>query len=146
MSYELMSNMVTQWRRSGIFIVNFELISHLFSSVPIVNFEHLIAGWESSLREKCPHSEFFWSVFSPNDGKYGPKKLKIQKLFTQWLFLLEITLVKQCIREFMYMVQGNSEFCKQINWFLFLNIQWIFLQLQSSSDKSYSSRVEGRGF
>ena len=25
-----------------------------------------------ALREKCPHSELFWSVFSPNGGKYGP--------------------------------------------------------------------------
>ena len=23
------------------------------------------------LRKKCPYSEFFWSVFSPNAGKYG---------------------------------------------------------------------------
>ena len=28
------------------FIVNFEHISHLCSSVSIVNFEHVIAGWE----------------------------------------------------------------------------------------------------
>ena len=44
-------------------------------------------------REKCPYSEFFWSVvsrfwteyretpylsdFSPNAGKYGPEKLRI---------------------------------------------------------------------
>ena len=34
-----------QWRRFGVFIVNFEHISHLCSSVPIVNFEHVIAGW-----------------------------------------------------------------------------------------------------
>ena len=36
-----------------------------------------------SLREKCPHTEFFWSVlsrirtkyvFNPNAGKYGPEK------------------------------------------------------------------------
>ena len=25
-------------------------------------------------------------VFSPNSGKYGPKKLRIQTLFTQWLY------------------------------------------------------------
>ena len=52
-----------------------------------------------SLREKCPYSEFFWSVFAriqtehgeipylsifnPNVGKYGPEKLQIWKLFTQ---------------------------------------------------------------
>ena len=34
-----------QWDRSGIFIVHFEHISHLVSTVSIVNFEHLIAGW-----------------------------------------------------------------------------------------------------
>ena len=33
-------------RRFGVFIVNFEHISHLCSSVSIVNFEHVIAGWE----------------------------------------------------------------------------------------------------
>ena len=46
---------------------------------------------------KCPNTEFFLvriflysdygviSVFSPNAGKYGPKKLRIWILFTQWL-------------------------------------------------------------
>ena len=33
-----------QWRRSGVFIVNFEHISHLVL-VFLYNFEHLIAGW-----------------------------------------------------------------------------------------------------
>ena len=37
--------------------------------------------------EKCPYSEFFWSVFSPNAGKYGPEKLRIWTLFTQWELL-----------------------------------------------------------
>ena len=32
-----------QWRRFGGFIVNFEHISHLCSSVSIANFEHVIA-------------------------------------------------------------------------------------------------------
>ena len=36
-----------QWRRSGIFVVNFEHISP-YSSVPIVNFEHVIVGWDIS--------------------------------------------------------------------------------------------------
>ena len=31
-----------------------------------------------SQREKCPYSKFFWSVFSPNAGKYGPEKLQIR--------------------------------------------------------------------
>ena len=53
-----------------------------------------------SLREKCPYSEFFlvrifphsdwiWrdteylTVFSPNEGKYGPERFKYRH-FTQW--------------------------------------------------------------
>ena len=32
-----------QWRRSGVFIVNLEHISHL--GVSIANFEHVIADW-----------------------------------------------------------------------------------------------------
>ena len=27
-----------------------------------------------ALREKCPNTEFFLSVFSPNVGEYGPEK------------------------------------------------------------------------
>ena len=36
-----------QWRRSGVFIVNFEHISHLAPccNVSAFNFEHVIAGW-----------------------------------------------------------------------------------------------------
>ena len=34
--------------------------------------------------EKCLYSEFFWSVFSPNAGKYRPGKLRIRTLFTQF--------------------------------------------------------------
>ena len=37
------------WRRSGVFIVNFELFVNYFtpcSSVSVVNFEHVIAGWD----------------------------------------------------------------------------------------------------
>ena len=33
------------WRRFGGFIVNFEHISHICSSVSIVNFEQVNAGW-----------------------------------------------------------------------------------------------------
>ena len=35
-----------QWRRFGVFIVNYEHISHLCSSVSVTKFEHVIAGWE----------------------------------------------------------------------------------------------------
>ena len=32
------------------------------------------------LHEKCPYSEFFWSIFSPNLRKYRPEKLRIWTL------------------------------------------------------------------
>ena len=35
-----------QWRRSGVFIVNFETYFSPCSSASIVNFEHVIVGWE----------------------------------------------------------------------------------------------------
>ena len=43
----------------------------------------------SPLPEKCPYSEFFWSVFSRirtayGQVRYGPEKLQIQTLFTLW--------------------------------------------------------------
>ena len=34
-----------KWHRFGVFIVNFEHISHLCSGVSVVNFEHVTAGW-----------------------------------------------------------------------------------------------------
>ena len=37
-----------QWRRSGIFIVNFEHNFTPFSTVSIVNFEQVNAGWDIS--------------------------------------------------------------------------------------------------
>ena len=46
----------------------------------------LVNVWFHPLREKCPYSEFFWFVFTPNAGKYGPEKLRIRTLFTQWTF------------------------------------------------------------
>ena len=38
----------TPWRRFGVFIVNFEHTSYLCSSVSIVNFEQVNAGWVGS--------------------------------------------------------------------------------------------------
>ena len=40
--------------------------------------------FEDSLRQKCLYLELFWSVFSPNAGKYGPEQLRTRTLFTQW--------------------------------------------------------------
>ena len=34
-----------------------------------------------TLREKCPNTDFFWSVFSPNTGKYGPEKTPYLDIF-----------------------------------------------------------------
>ena len=52
-----------------------------------------------TLHEKCPYSEFFWSVFShnrtefeylsvlsPNVEKYGPEELRIRTLLTPCYF------------------------------------------------------------
>ena len=41
-----------QWRRSGVFIVNFEHISHHFSSVSIVDFRQENVSWVLSLWSK----------------------------------------------------------------------------------------------
>ena len=43
-----------QWLGSGVFIVNFEHISHLVLVVSIVNFEQVNAGWAFSLHIKFP--------------------------------------------------------------------------------------------
>ena len=71
-----------------------EFIDHLKEKQ--YTFHSLIT--EPTLREKCPYSDFFWSVFfriltdtnarylsifSPNTGKYGPEKLRIRTFFTQ---------------------------------------------------------------
>ena len=37
-----------------------------------------------TLREKCPYSEFFWSVFSYIRTEYGPGKLRIRTISTPW--------------------------------------------------------------
>ena len=54
-----------------------------------------------TLREKCPYSEFFWSLFSlirteyrylfwsPTARKYGPEKLQIRTCFIQFIFSLK---------------------------------------------------------
>ena len=37
-----------------------------------------------ALREKCPYSKLFWSVFSRIRIEYGPEYLRMRTLFTQW--------------------------------------------------------------
>ena len=46
---------------------------------------HLI---KLSLREKCLYSEFFWSVFSHIRTQYGPEKLRLRTLSTQFFWLI----------------------------------------------------------
>ena len=41
-----------EWRRSGVFIVNFEHMSHICSSVSSVNFEQVNADQVESLKQK----------------------------------------------------------------------------------------------
>ena len=43
-----------------------------------------------SLGEKCPYLDFIWSVFSGIRKKYGPEKLQIRTLFTQWYTAVNI--------------------------------------------------------
>ena len=43
---------ICHWRRFRVFIVNFEHISHLFSSVSIVNFEQVNLGWVEDVLEE----------------------------------------------------------------------------------------------
>ena len=42
---EICSKLTIKTRRFGVFIVNFEHISHLRSSVSVVTFEKVNAGW-----------------------------------------------------------------------------------------------------
>ena len=45
---------------------------------------HKLKGNDTlSLRENCPYSKFFWSVFNSNTGKYWSEKFWILTLFTQ---------------------------------------------------------------
>ena len=45
-----------------------------------------------SLREKCPYSEFYRSIFSRIWTEYGPEKLRIWTLLMQYLSTFPITL------------------------------------------------------
>ena len=66
------------------------------------NFETVSAFlmWNISLREKCPYSQFFLSVFSRIREKKGTKKLPIWTLFLQCLlpvgFNFQIITCKNC--------------------------------------------------
>ena len=63
------------------------------ASSPIIEKKTYIK--KQSLREKYPHSEFFWSIFSLRIqcecGKYGPEKLRIRTLFQIVLVIIQPT-------------------------------------------------------
>ena len=56
--------------------------------------------WNPTLYEKCPYSEFFWSVFSRNWTEFRPEKLWIWKLFTQyWVSVKSISVISYLLGE-----------------------------------------------
>ena len=70
-----------------------------------------------SLHEKCPYSEFFWSVFSLNAVKYGPEKLPIRTLFSQCLWLISCHWSLSILRICRYSVRMIIQFwCFQGLW------------------------------
>ena len=54
------------WRRFGVFIVNFEHISHLCSSISVVKFEQVNAGWELAFVSCFPVKFLGKPVFNRN--------------------------------------------------------------------------------
>ena len=90
----------TWWRKFLIQFKTAELQELLFTGVfidsassPIIEKKTYIK--KQSLREKYPHSEFFWSIFSLRIqcecGKYGPEKLRIRTLFQIVLVIIQPT-------------------------------------------------------
>ena len=71
-----MTPKLRQWRRFGVFIVNFEHISHLYSSVFIANFEHVTAGWEKKTKIEPLNSARFPS-FSITNPWENPLRLQV---------------------------------------------------------------------
>ena len=54
---------IGNWRRSGVFIINFEHISHLFL-VSIVNFEHEITDWDCEIHNWQSRDFSLWQIFA----------------------------------------------------------------------------------
>ena len=84
---------VNSWRQQLEILLHIaELQTQTVYSAYISGLKHKFTFWNTisslkhymqplTLREKCPYSEFFWSVFSQNAGKYGPEKLQMRTLF-----------------------------------------------------------------
>ena len=75
-----------QWRRVGVFIVAFEHISHLCSSVSIVNFEHVIAVWDI-----C--QEFYMVLLTVCSINWSRHSQILEKAF------LDLTLCSFCLSQ-----------------------------------------------
>ena len=67
---------------------NTSFLRHVFSCIRTKSTTLLLYG-KISLSEKCPYSEFFWSEFSPNVGKYGPEKINEYGHFSRSVWVRE---------------------------------------------------------
>ena len=64
--------------RSVVSIVNFEHISHFFSSVSIVDFEQENVSWDLEKNSNINNRKL-QNIFSPRFGKNGPSGGKVRK-------------------------------------------------------------------
>ena len=115
-----------QWRRSGIFIVNFEHISHLIlvflpltlnMQLPIVKgvvgCEKCYYQHQTSINaRKCPNTELF----------LDQKQIRIWTLFTQWCHIWGITLTFKSIGVLHFL--GRTKFIKNKCYNVFLKSYW----------------------
>ena len=103
----------------------------------------------SLLREKCLYSEFFWSVFSPNAGKYGPENSEyrhfsssaqliktisndlsnnfIQNFITKVAPVKQVFKKKRCDRHPKLQTNQYSKFLSKSFWNVFNSIYMWFL-------------------
>ena len=69
-----------------------------------------------SLRKRCPHSEFFWYVFSRIWTKYGPENLRICILFRQCI-PIPYTYIQKCFRSYVLILFVTSKISELTKWF-----------------------------
>ena len=71
----------------GMVIIHFaSILCDLKSGVPFGNSEHLWSLW--TLREKCPHAKFFWSLFSRYRTECGEIRIGTLAKMPFWHFLI----------------------------------------------------------
>ena len=72
-----------KWRRFGVFIVNFEHISHLCFSVSIVNFKHVITSWINY--DNLPIHAFPLKFPTPrkSDERYRTQNRLLKNVYSQ---------------------------------------------------------------